>query len=100
MLEPVERALLLEVLVGGMLICAREQLYFAQAVDALRLLAAEHPSLLKRIGMANGTKYLMPEETVADGAPADGDEEGKGEGGGGEGEGDAEPAENGATGGA
>ena len=53
-----------EVFVGGMLLCAREKLDIAHAADALRLLAEGHPDLVKRIGMANGKKYLQPPEAA------------------------------------
>ena len=60
----------IEVLVGGMLLCAREKLDFAAGIDALRALAEHHPELVKRIGMANGKKYLKGADT-AEAANAD-----------------------------
>ena len=68
-----------EVLCGGMLICAREKLDFAKGQEALQKLAELQPDLIKRIGMANGKKYLKVEKK-ADGENGEG-----GEGGGEEG---------------
>ena len=47
-----------EALVGGMLLCARERLDFSDAKAALQLLADKEEGLLRRIGMANGKKWL------------------------------------------
>ena len=67
-----------EVFVGGMLLCAREKLDIAHAADALRLLAEDHPDLVKRIGMANGKKYLQPPAAEPDAAGRDVELEGEG----------------------
>ena len=47
-----------EVLVAGMLLCAREKLDFEAAKGALQTLVDAEPNLLKRITMANGKKWL------------------------------------------
>ena len=71
-----------EVLVAGMLLCAREKLDFAAARGALQALADAEPALLKRINMANGKKWLAG----PDGA-------GAGEGGAGPSGGEVEPVD-------
>ena len=47
-----------EVLVGAMLLCAREKAPFEQAKAALKFLADAEPGLLARIQCANGKKWL------------------------------------------